>query len=69
MPFKNSIWAYLDDGEQLLVGDGVLVGLGQNVGVDLLQESRAGRHPSYSSLAVAPEPINRRSLVRIQDLI
>jgi hypothetical protein len=57
MPFKNSIPAYLDDGEQLFVGDGVLVGLGQDVGVDLLQESRA----SHSPLAVAPEPKNRRS--------
>jgi hypothetical protein len=58
MPFKNSISAYLDDGEQLFVCDGVLVGLGQNAGVDLLQESRA----SHSALAVAPEPTkNRRS--------
>ncbi len=65
MAFKNSISAHLDDGEQLLVGDGVLVGLGQDVGVDLLQESGA----SHSALAVAPEPTNRRSLVRIQDLI
>ncbi len=52
MPFKNSIPAYPDDGEQLFVGDGVLVGLGQDVGVNLLQESRA----SHSALAVAPEP-------------
>ncbi len=55
MRFKNSISAYLYDGEQLLIGDGLLVGLGQNVGVDLLQESRA----SHSPLAVAPEPRNR----------
>jgi hypothetical protein len=62
MPFKNSISAYLYDGEQLFVCDGVLVGLGQNVGVDLLQESRA----SHSALAVAPEPRNTRSQHRIQ---
>jgi hypothetical protein len=62
MPFKNSISAYLDDGEELLVCDGVFVGLGQNVGVDLLQESRA----SHSALAVAPEPRNRRYQHRIE---